>query len=139
MEQTAKAGQRLLSHDECLALLRTKYVGRVGYIDGDRPVVVPVNYRVDEVGAVLFLTAEGHKLDAAAEGRKLCLETDDSDHLSKSGWSVLVTGTASVVPQPAAAALAQELRLRAWARDVSRTQLVRIAPDLVEGRRLGSG
>jgi hypothetical protein len=39
-----------LSLDECLALLRNSHVGRVAVVVDDAPIVLPVNFRLVEVG-----------------------------------------------------------------------------------------
>lgn len=136
LEQPAGDGLEMLDADDCRARLTGQYVGRVGYVHEGRPVIVPVNYRVAEDGAVVLLSAEGAKLEVARAGGLMCLQVDGSDDVYKSGWCVLLTGHASVVDDPGALAEARELALRPWARGASRTHLIRIAPDRIEGRRL---
>lgn len=124
-----------LSRDECLQLLQTgSYVGRVGFVAGGLPHILPVNY-LAEAGAVYFTTADGTMLHALAQGAPVVFEVDSTRPLYHSGWSVVVRGSASEV------AGAQELErlrrgpLRSWARR-SRERWIRI--DIIElsGRRI---
>lgn len=82
---------RELSVDACLELLAAHHVGRVAVDDGDGPVVLPVNYVLDQ-GSVLFRTDEGSKLDAAMRGARVAFEIDGVDERRRIGWSVLVRG-----------------------------------------------
>lgn len=128
---------RILDEDECRRLLRDSYVGRVGYVDGERPVIVPVNYRLTDDGEVAVLTAPGTRHDAAAAGVTMCLQVDSVDPEYHSSWSVLVTGPTRLVEDKVEAArLARELRLRPWASADERTHLLFIRADRIEGRRL---
>ncbi len=127
---------RELSRAECLALLGTRYVGRIAHVVGDRAVVVPVNYRVEADGTIAFATFAGQKLDAARAGRRLTLQVDDvEDELAKAAWSVLVSGRPVLHEGDEARRRARQLRLRPWAGGEP-DALVRIRPDVVEGRRL---
>jgi hypothetical protein len=63
-------------------------------------VAVPVNLSVLEED-VVFCTDTGSKLDAAVHGQVLSIEVDDIDLTYHTGWSVLVTGIASVVTDAA--------------------------------------
>ncbi len=125
-----------LSRDECLRMLRTGYVGRVGYVEQGRPVIVTVNFAVTRDGTVGLWSGEGRKLEAARAGEPLCLQADGVDGDYKTGWCVNVTGVADVLEGEAARAAAKPLMLRPWVRDVERSSLIMIRPDLVEGRRL---
>jgi nitroimidazol reductase NimA-like FMN-containing flavoprotein (pyridoxamine 5'-phosphate oxidase superfamily) len=59
-------GLELLSEEECVDLLRTGGVGRVGVTIAGLPVILPVNYACVD-GDVLFRTGEGTKLNAATQ------------------------------------------------------------------------
>ena len=127
-----------LSPDECLQLLRShpQRIGRVGIADdGRRPIVLPVNYAMDD-DAVVFRTAEGTKLGAAVRGAFVAFEVDDVDVAWQEGWSVLVRGQASEVTDPDEVARLEGLPLHPWAAG-DRERFVRIRPDAVTGRRLG--
>ena len=89
-----------LSRKECLELLQYhSFVGRLGFVLDGRPMVLPVNYLADEE-AVVFCTTEGTTLSAVGEGSEVAFEVDESHPLERSGWSVVVRGTARVVTDP---------------------------------------
>lgn len=81
---------------EAVRLLSAAVVGRVAFIDGVKPALVPVTFAVLD-GAVVMRTANGSRLAAAANGGVLVFEVDDVDPIARTGWSVVVTGTAEVV------------------------------------------
>ncbi|WP_161800985.1 pyridoxamine 5'-phosphate oxidase family protein [Kitasatospora griseola] len=87
-----------LSEEECWARLTPGGVGRVSVPTDDGPVVLPVNYRVHD-GVVLYRTA-GTGILASPTGRRVAFEVDGFDTQRRSGWSVLVSGTAFVVDDP---------------------------------------
>lgn len=86
---------------ECMALLRRHQygVGRIG-LGGDDPVILPVNYLLDQVDIVIQ-TGDGTIHDAAQAGRKVAFELDSLTHPAvgqvTGGWSVLARGRAEVV------------------------------------------
>ena len=85
-------GLQSLSVDECVELLAGRSVGRLAVnIEGDGPLVTPVNY-VWSGSAVVFRTDPGTKLDALAHG-PISFQVDEIDPIHRSGWSVLVRGT----------------------------------------------
>lgn len=127
-----------LSHEECLHLLRShpQRIGRVGIADdGRRPVILPVNYAMDE-DAVVFRTGGGTKLAAAVRGAFVAFEVDDVDVAWQEGWSVLLRGQAQEVTDPAEVARLEGLPLHPWAGG-DRERYIRIQPDTITGRRLG--
>jgi len=87
-----------MSERECLHLLRTHDLGRLGIVDGEaRPLIFPVNYVFDE-GIVVFRTGAGSKLNLAP-GAPVCFEIDGWAPGAGIGWSVLVKGTAHDITQ----------------------------------------
>src|SRR4051812_43833662 len=87
-----------IDREECILLLCRCTVGRVAVnVDGAAPLVVPVNYVVDE-NDIVFRSDAGTKLAAAARGA-MSFEIDDIDHGRRAGWSVLVRGTARVTDE----------------------------------------
>ena len=85
-----------LSEAECRELLGTRTFGRVGVTSGGLPVILPVRYLFDQ-STITFRTGTGTKLQAAAQGDVLAFEVDAYDDDTKTGWSVLVLGRASVL------------------------------------------
>jgi transcriptional regulator with XRE-family HTH domain len=119
---------------DCRSHLGPGGVGRFLYVTGEIPVAVPVNYRMlgDDV---VFRTAEGSSAAAAAQQQRVSFETDHIDSVLAEGWSVLVTGMASVVTSPAELEKAAALGIEPWAggeRDI----YIRLVPDDITGRRI---
>ncbi len=129
--KTDRNGLEVLERDECLALLAGSHVGRVGVSIGALPTVLPVSYRL--IGdRVLFRTGVGSKLDAATAGAVIAFEVDDVDPVGHEGWSVVVTGIATVVdtdPSLPPSAIPH------WPAGEA-TRVLALPTDLVTGRRL---
>jgi nitroimidazol reductase NimA-like FMN-containing flavoprotein (pyridoxamine 5'-phosphate oxidase superfamily) len=68
-------------------------LARLAFLDGDQPLVVPVNIWSDGVSAVVFRTTVDGLL-GALDGEKVALEIDGHDPEARTGWSVLVVGAA---------------------------------------------
>jgi uncharacterized protein len=114
---------------ECRKLLGSERVGRLGVVVGGRPEIFPVNYSLDETGAVVFETGPGTKLAGAVNDRVVF----EIDHpTERGGWSVVVHGVAQHTtaaslrfPGPAHAS---------WVG--GRPYTLRIHPSRISGRRL---
>ena len=127
-----------LNPDECLELLASVPVGRVGVTIDALPAVLPVNFVVHG-GAVIFRTVPGTKLDAATAGAVVAFETDGyGDSRDPNGWSVLLRGIAHEIDDPAQLAMARALPLESWAWDGGADRFVRIEPTVLTGRRVRS-
>jgi nitroimidazol reductase NimA-like FMN-containing flavoprotein (pyridoxamine 5'-phosphate oxidase superfamily) len=120
--------------DDCLMLLDSAYVGRVGVSVQALPVILPVNYVMHE-GDVVFRTSAGTKLAAATAGAVVAFEVDHYDPHGTRGWSVLLQGRAEEVVDPAQVAQARTLPLHSWALDGAADHFVRLRPTMISGRR----
>lgn len=78
-----------LSPEECWSLLEDEEFGRLAYRLVDEVHLVPINYVVDS-GTLLFRTASGNKLLAAALHSDVAFEIDWHDDVA--AWSVVVRG-----------------------------------------------
>ena len=96
MTQIDRNGLEVLDRADCIRLLRTVSLGRIGITAGALPTILPINFRVDG-DRILFRTGVGTKLDAATRGAVVAFEADDIDPMYHSGWSVVVTGIAREV------------------------------------------
>ena len=134
MTQLDDNGLEVLGREECLTLLRTRPVGRIGVSSGALPVVLPVNFVVDD-DRIVLRTNPGTKLSAALHDAVVAFEVDDWDTLGHRGWSVMVTGRAREA-RGAELAAARALPLRPWGATPSDHYVV-ITIDLVSGRRIG--
>ena len=130
----ADEGLELLDEEECLRLLASSPVGRIAITIGGLPAVFPVNFAVID-GDIVFRTGEGTKLRAALSRAIVGFEVDSIDPTYHEGWSVLVVGRAEELAGTAAASLADSVPVSSWAGG-NRQHLVRIAPELVSGRRI---
>jgi nitroimidazol reductase NimA-like FMN-containing flavoprotein (pyridoxamine 5'-phosphate oxidase superfamily) len=126
----------VLPDEECLRLLERGHLGRIGLVDGERPVILPVNYVFDD-GCVVFQSTRGSKLDAACAGRHVAFEIDAIDPVYHGGFSVLVYGPAEVVDSEADIARLEALPLRPWWPE-ARDRWIRIRVEQISGRRLRS-
>lgn len=127
-------GLEVLDRGECLSLLATAVIGRIAVTDGALPTVLPVNFRLDG-DRILIRTGEGSKLEAALHGSVVAFEVDDFDPVGHSGWSVVVTGVASLVATGDDAHHLAGTPLPRWA-PVADGNLMAVSTELVSGRRL---
>jgi nitroimidazol reductase NimA-like FMN-containing flavoprotein (pyridoxamine 5'-phosphate oxidase superfamily) len=129
-----RTGLESIEREECLRLLRHGHVGRVGVIDGGRPVVLPVNYAMDG-DRVVFRTAGGTKFDAAVRGATVAFEIDGADPMFHTGWSVLVSGRAEEVTDEGDRDRIDALGLQPWAAG-DKPHVVSVSTATVTGRRI---
>lgn len=80
-----------LSVETCLSLLEQHRLGRLGVVDDEGPLVLPVNYVLDR-GSVVLRSDPGLKLDLANQHAAAAFEIDGVDHTRRLGWSVVVRG-----------------------------------------------
>jgi uncharacterized protein len=132
---TDRAGLEILSAEECLELLASVPVGRVGIVTDGEIVVLPVNHVVDGQDPV-FCTARGSKLSAAEMQNVAAFEADHYDEQTRTGWSVLITGRAEIVYDEAEVQRLSRGGLHPWATAVERPYWVRIRALSVSGRRI---
>ncbi|AYY14254.1 pyridoxamine 5'-phosphate oxidase family protein [Actinobacteria bacterium YIM 96077] len=120
---------------EALSLLGSVSMGRVVFTDQALPAIRPVNHLVDGNGGVIIRTHVGSAISslvhASGSGVVLAFEADDIDQEKHTGWSVVVTGMASLV-EDAEAVSHYEHALRSWV-NYPMDQIIRIQPDLVTG------
>jgi nitroimidazol reductase NimA-like FMN-containing flavoprotein (pyridoxamine 5'-phosphate oxidase superfamily) len=124
-----------LGRPQCLELLATVAVGRVGLLVDGRPEVLPVNYALDG-DTILFRTTEGTVLNQASFA-VVAFEVDYLDPGDHSGWSVLVQGIARDIGDaidPTSERL-RRLSLITWAPGRRQTWF-QVRPDKITGRRL---
>ena len=126
-------GLEVLDRFECLRLLRSTPVGRLGFSTGALPTILPVNYVVDG-DRVLVRTGPGSKLDAAIRNAVVAFEVDDIDEEQRLGWSVVVTGMAREV-HPHDGRDADLSSLDRWAPQ-GNGRVLAISLDVMSGRRL---
>ena len=127
-------GLEILAADECETLLAQQLVGRVAICTG-RPAIVPVLFALDNED-IVFRTAPGEKLIAAALHRTVVFEVDSFNVTTREGWSVDVVGTAEEIVRPEELRRARELDLASWVAGEVRDRFVRIHREEISGRRI---
>jgi nitroimidazol reductase NimA-like FMN-containing flavoprotein (pyridoxamine 5'-phosphate oxidase superfamily) len=127
-------GLEVLARDECFRLLGSATLGRVGVTTGALPQVLPVNFQFDGE-RIVIRTGRGTKLDAATVDAVVAFEVDEIDAATESGWSVLVTGVAHEMTDPAELAAVRDDPPPRWA-PAGDSRVVTISTDLVSGRRI---
>ncbi|MFF4604795.1 pyridoxamine 5'-phosphate oxidase family protein [Streptomyces sp. NPDC001339] len=126
-----------LDGTEALRLLAGVPMGRVVFTRHALPAIRPVNHIVDD-GDIVIRTHADAALAAhtrqADPGAVVAYEADAIDPVTHLGWSVVVTGYASLITEPHALARYERL-LRPWV-DHAMDRAVRIRPGLITGFRL---
>jgi nitroimidazol reductase NimA-like FMN-containing flavoprotein (pyridoxamine 5'-phosphate oxidase superfamily) len=129
-----------LTEGECWRLLASVSIGRVVFTQRAMPAIRPVNHVID--GRTIFIRTHlgaaiaARASDARGEprGSVVCYEADDLDPARRAGWSVIVTGMARLVTDPAAASR-YAAAVEPWITG-DLNQVVSIEPQFVSGIRL---
>jgi nitroimidazol reductase NimA-like FMN-containing flavoprotein (pyridoxamine 5'-phosphate oxidase superfamily) len=129
-----------LTDAECWPLLESVSVGRVVFTQRAMPAIRPVNHIIDG-RTIVIKTHLGAAITARAsdgrhepQGSVVCYEADELDPVRRTGWSVIVTGLARLVTDPADAARYAAAPEPWIAGD--RNQVVTIEPQFISGIRL---
>ncbi len=130
----AETGIEVIDRHECLELLGTTDVGRIAVVDAGHPMIFPVNYGLDG-DLIVVRTAPGTKLDVALRGGPVAFEIDSTDRVTRTGWSVIVTGWARAVTEPAALERLGQIGLRSWT-EHKKDRWIAVHPERVSGRRI---
>jgi nitroimidazol reductase NimA-like FMN-containing flavoprotein (pyridoxamine 5'-phosphate oxidase superfamily) len=126
-----------LTVQECLELLETTTVGRVGLVTEAGIRIFPVNYTVFADNIVFRTTPYGAIADSA-HGAEVAFEVDALDHEAHAGWSVLAVGRCERIEDPATVRLIRSERdVEPWAAG-QRILYFTIAWTDLTGRRLGA-
>lgn len=125
-------GLEILERADCLALLRSQRIGRVGFTSGALPVILPVDYApVDD--RIVFQTSPGSALDAAMRvGTVVAFEVDNVGEPNGCHWSVVITGRATELLDEAAIEEAIAVIGRRW---TGGGRFVEVSTELISGRR----
>jgi hypothetical protein len=118
-----------LSAEECWELLETEEFGRLAYRLVDEVHIVPINFIVDG-RSVLFRTASGNKLLAAALHSDVALEIDWHDDLT--AWSVVARGHLRQLEEDEEHRI-DSLPLQPWV-PTPTYDVIELVPEVVTGR-----
>lgn len=125
-----------LSRGQSMRLLASVPFGRIVFTEHALPMIRPVNHIIDGEDIVIR-SHPGAAIVTAADqsaGVVVAYEADEIAPVPRTGWSVIVIGTARLVRDPASAARYEDL-LQPWvAGDMS--QLISVRADIVTGYRL---
>lgn len=138
LDEPARVRRVALGTPESLRLLSTVRMGRVIFTVNALPTLRPVNHVVMN-GLIVFRTHEGAAIARVAGSSNpvrvvVAFEADQIDPNTHLGWSVIATGYASLVDDPAQVARFARVP-GAWL-DAPMQNLVCIMPEVVDGFRL---
>ncbi|MDR6862688.1 pyridoxamine 5'-phosphate oxidase family protein [Phycicoccus sp. 3266] len=125
-----------IPESEALALLGSLDFGRLVFTEHALPAVRPLNH-ILEGGDVIIRTRFGSAAASAAIPSAVDVVTYQADHVDprdRTGWSVVVTGRASVVTEPERLRRCAEL-LHPWV-ELPMDLTLAIAPEIIRGFRL---
>ncbi|WP_165985138.1 pyridoxamine 5'-phosphate oxidase family protein [Streptomyces sp. YIM 98790] len=128
-------GFRDLDRAECLRLMARVPVGRVVYTEDALPAIRPVNFWLDRDGTIVLRTSASSRIARSVAGGVAAFEVDEFDPGRQDGWSVVVTGRASLVTDPSETARLRNAAMPAWAA-IGDEVFLRIEPEIVTGRVL---
>lgn len=104
-----------LDEQQSYELLATTTVGRIGFVDEGLVQIHPVNFVVSGHELLLRTSPDGHLAALSRESAEVAFEVDYHDPIGGLGWSVLMHGVLSQVPEEHAAAAAASARVHPWA------------------------
>ena len=120
---------------ECLRLLASEWLGRLGVVIDGAPLILPMQYALDG-DRVVLRTNPGAKFHSAPL-TQVSFEVDHADRDREEGWSVVVQGMAEDISDTIDV-LSEHLRTLAvhtWAPDPKSCWLT-IVPYSITGRRI---
>lgn len=129
-----RTGLEELSEAQCWELLGSKTIGRLAVAISNHPDIFPVNYRLSGQQP-LIRSAPGIKLAAATLGTAVAFEVDALDEQTRTGWSVVVQGTAEELHDREDLEAAEALGVEPWA-ESSKHRFFRIIATKISGRRI---
>ena len=124
-----------LNEQECLELLETTTVGRVGFVEGGRVLIIPVNYLLDGHDIVIRTSPTGVLSALPSSHEIIAFEVDHHDDMSGSGWSVLLGGRMTEVDHDDVDAIPGASRKHPWAGG-ERSLALRLNTETISGRRV---
>ena len=125
-------GLREISRDECLDLLARAKVGRVAFVCGAVPEVVPVCYVVAGE-TVVFGVQSSSPIAHEFEGSVVAFQVDCFDSEHECGWHVRAVGTLGPAVTPDELAVAGAVVPPPWTIGEALERIVQIDLELVSG------
>jgi nitroimidazol reductase NimA-like FMN-containing flavoprotein (pyridoxamine 5'-phosphate oxidase superfamily) len=124
-----------LTQAESWQLLGSVSLGRIVFTRHAMPAIRPVNHLVDNQ-TIIIRSHLGSAITARAaeDGAVVCYEADELDPVRHTGWSVIATGMARLVRDPAAVTRYEQM-LEPWAAG-QMDYVIAIKPQIITGIRL---
>jgi transcriptional regulator with XRE-family HTH domain len=127
-----------LTIQQCREHLAGGGVGRFLFTEAGRgPVALPVNY-VPDADGIVFRTGRHTSIDDAVSQPQVSFDVDHIDDALSEGWSVLLSGTAQTITDPAEVARAAALGIEPWGAG-EQDVYVRMSVSQMTGRRIRLG
>lgn len=124
-----------LDPDRCIELLESTPFVRIGFPTPQGASILPVNHLLHD-GAVFFRTAPGSKLATAAAIGLVAIEADEYDLATRTAWSVVAHGRASIVVDDGLLEALMAEPFEPWALPDDRAFWVRIDVHEISGRQI---
>jgi uncharacterized protein len=131
--QTRTDNLEPLDREACLLLLTGVDVGRIAWADGEDVMVFPLNFALDGEDIVMRTSSEVICAEVAGTHR-LTFQADDFEPAFRTGWTVLASGSAVEVTDPAELEHLTTL-VQPW-RSEDDLRLLRLRVHAMTGRRL---
>jgi uncharacterized protein len=137
LRPTDHTGLAMLDLETCLHRLAFTPIGRIAFrLDGELA-ILPVAHVVDGID-VCFRTTGDSKIQAAIDHDRVAFEVDSYDAENRTGWSVLVQGTAVLEDdEDDVRRLERAARLPWVLAPEGATTWVRVRTQNITGRELG--
>lgn len=129
-------GLEVLTSEECLQLLQSRSLGRLGLSVDALPTILPVSYTIVD-DEILIRTGRGTKLSVATRGAVVAFEVDEIDPTTAIGWSVVVQGRARELVGVPELGSDGDARLDRWLEGAEQHRHVAVSIDLISGRQAG--
>ncbi|KGN37809.1 pyridoxamine 5'-phosphate oxidase family protein [Knoellia subterranea] len=132
------SGLEVLDFDVALDRLRAVPIGRFAFVHSGEVLVLPVQHVVHGVD-VCFRTAGDAKIEVARDHGRVAYEVDAFDPATRTGWSVLVQGTAEIVRDPDETRDLDDLAPAPWLGSLAtEREWVRLRPHAITGREVAA-
>lgn len=129
--------QEVLSAARCRELLAAHHVGRIAWSAAGGLQLLPVSYAFHR-GSIVFRTSPYGVLSELIRPADVVFEVDELDPHAGRGWSVVLTGRAEAVAEPAELVQLWTVDgLVPWAAGV-RTLFISVTPRQITGRQFGA-
>jgi len=124
-----------LTEDESWQLLASTSLGRVVFTMRALPAIRPVNHLIDDKTIIIRSHHRAAIVAHAADGGSVvCYEADELDPVRHTGWSVIATGMARLIRNPAAVSRYKQM-LEPWTAG-QMDYVIAIKPQIITGIRL---